>query len=59
MTLGAFVALVQRAFESTQIGGILRTLMRRAYAVIEDVHPASCAGRRRGGAADRCPIRER
>jgi len=39
VTLGAFVALVQRAFESTQIGGILRTLMRRAYAVIEDVHP--------------------
>ncbi len=39
VTLGAFVALVQRAFDSTQIGGILRTLMRRAYAVIEDVHP--------------------
>jgi uncharacterized membrane protein len=39
VTLGAFVALVQRAFESTQIGGILRTLMRRGYAVIEDVHP--------------------
>jgi len=39
VTLGAFVALVQRAFESTQIGGILRTLMRRAYGVIDDVHP--------------------
>ena len=39
VTLGAFVALVQRAFESTQIGGILRTLMRRGFAVIEDVHP--------------------
>jgi uncharacterized membrane protein len=39
ITLGAFVALVQRAFESTQIGGILRTLMRRGHAVIEDVHP--------------------
>ena len=38
-TLGAFVALVQRAFESTQIGGILRTLMRRGYAVIDEVHP--------------------
>jgi len=38
-TLGAFVALVQRAFESTQIGGILRTLMRRGHAVIEEVHP--------------------
>src|SRR4029079_7545948 len=41
VTLGAFVALVQRAFESTQIGGILRTLMRRAFAVIDDVHPRS------------------
>jgi uncharacterized membrane protein len=39
VTLGSFVALVQRAFDSTQIGGILRTLMRRAYAVIDDVHP--------------------
>jgi uncharacterized membrane protein len=38
-TLGAFVALVQRAFENTQIGGILRTLLRRAYAVIDEVHP--------------------
>ena len=39
ITIGAFVALVQRAFESTQIGGILRTLVRRGYAVIEEVHP--------------------
>jgi uncharacterized membrane protein len=39
VTLGAFVALVQRAFENTQIGGILRSLMRRGFAVIEDVHP--------------------
>jgi uncharacterized membrane protein len=39
VTLGAFVALVQRAFELTQIGGIFRGLMRRAGAVIEDVHP--------------------
>jgi uncharacterized membrane protein len=39
VTLGSFVALVQRAFEITQIGGILRALMRRAHAVIEDVHP--------------------
>ena len=39
VTLGAFVALVQRAFESTQIGGILRALLRRGHAVIEDVHP--------------------
>jgi uncharacterized membrane protein len=44
VTLGAFVALVQRAFESTQIGGILRTLMRRAYAVIDDVHPRAAPG---------------
>jgi uncharacterized membrane protein len=39
ITLGVFVALVQRAFESTQIGGILRSLMRRGFAVIEEVHP--------------------
>ena len=39
VTIGAFVALVQRAFESTQIGGILRTLVRRGYAVIDEVHP--------------------
>jgi uncharacterized membrane protein len=43
VTLGAFVALVQRAFESTQIGGILRTLMRRGYAVIDEVHPRDVA----------------
>jgi uncharacterized membrane protein len=39
VTLGAFVALVQRAFELTQIGGIFRGLMRRAGDVIDDVHP--------------------
>jgi uncharacterized membrane protein len=39
VTLGVFVALVQRAFELTQIGGILRALMRRAGAVIDEVHP--------------------
>jgi uncharacterized membrane protein len=39
VTLGVFVALVQRAFESTQIGGILRALLRRGYAVIDEVHP--------------------
>ena len=43
VTLGAFVALVQRAFETTQIGGILRTLMRRGYAVIDEVHPRDVA----------------
>jgi uncharacterized membrane protein len=40
ITIATFVALVQRAFDSTQIGGILRALMRRAHHVIEDVHPA-------------------
>jgi uncharacterized membrane protein len=39
VTIGAFVALVQRAFDSTQVGGILRSLIRRAYRVIDDVHP--------------------
>ncbi|HEY5143110.1 MAG TPA: DUF2254 family protein [Solirubrobacteraceae bacterium] len=39
VTLGAFVLLVQRMFLMIQIGGILRDLMRRAHAVIDDVHP--------------------
>jgi hypothetical protein len=43
VTLGAFVALVQRAFELTQIGGIFRGLMRKAGAVIDDVRPAGAA----------------
>jgi uncharacterized membrane protein len=43
VTLGGFVALVQRAFDLTQIGGILRGLMRRANAVIDDVHPVAAA----------------
>ena len=56
VTLGAFVALVQRAFESTQIGGILRTLMRRAYEVIDDVHPRDApAGDAVAPAADARP----
>lgn len=38
-TLGQFAHLVQRVFESIQIGGILRTLSRRAWQVIDDVHP--------------------
>jgi uncharacterized membrane protein len=38
-TFAVFVALVQRAFDSTQIGGILRGLLRRAHHVVEDVHP--------------------
>ena len=47
ITIGTFVALVQRAFDSTQIGGILRGLMRRAHHVIEDVHPEGERGRAR------------
>ena len=43
VTLGSFVALVQRAFELTQIGGIFRGLMRKAGAVIDDVHPYGAA----------------
>ncbi len=49
ITIGTFVALVQRAFESTQIGGILRSLMRRGYAVIDEVHPRVVPG---GAAAE-------
>ena len=54
VTLGAFVALVQRAFELTQIGGIFRGLMRRVAAVIDDVHPlgAADAGEADGMASD-------
>jgi uncharacterized membrane protein len=54
VTLGAFVALVQRAFELTQIGGIFRGLMRKAGAVIDDVHPrgAADAGHAQGLASD-------
>jgi uncharacterized membrane protein len=43
VTIATFVALVQRAFDSTQIGGILRGLVRRAHQVIEDVHPRAGA----------------
>lgn len=39
-TLAWFAALVQRVFENIQIGGILRTLSRRAWQVIDDVHPS-------------------
>ena len=46
VTLGAFVALVQRAFESTQIGGILRTLMRRGVRRDRRRPPARRRGRR-------------
>lgn len=39
-TLAWFAALVQRAFENIQIGGILRTLGRQAWRAIDDIHPA-------------------
>ncbi|MBJ7458067.1 MAG: DUF2254 domain-containing protein [Thermoleophilaceae bacterium] len=39
-TLAWFAALVQRAFEKIQIGGILRTLSRQAWRAIDDVHPS-------------------
>jgi uncharacterized membrane protein len=38
-TLAWFAALVQRAFENIQIGGILRGLSRQAWKAIDDVHP--------------------
>lgn len=37
--LATFVALVPRAFDNTQIGGILRRLMRLGHAVIDEIHP--------------------
>jgi uncharacterized membrane protein len=40
-TLAWFAALVQRAFENIQIGGILRSLTRKAWQAIDDVHPAA------------------
>jgi uncharacterized membrane protein len=39
VTFASFVALVQRALDSTQIGGIFRTILRRTHHVIRDVHP--------------------
>jgi uncharacterized membrane protein len=51
VTLGGFVALVQRAFDLTQIGGILRGLMARANAAIEDVHPVAAGLRNVAGLA--------
>jgi uncharacterized membrane protein len=48
VTFAVFVALVQRALDSTQIGGILRGLMGRAYQVIEEVHPPGGPGRAGG-----------
>lgn len=43
-TLAQFAALVQRAFESVQIGGILRALGKQGWRVINDVHPTIAAG---------------
>ena len=51
VTLGAFVALVQRAFESTQIGGILRALMRRGLRRDRGRPSARRAEPRRAGPA--------
>lgn len=39
-TLAWFAALVQRAFENIQIGGILRTLGKQAWRAIDDIHPS-------------------
>lgn len=44
-TLAQFAALVQRAFENIQIGGILRSLGRRGWRAINDVHPPPDSGR--------------
>lgn len=40
-TLAWFAALVQRAFENIQIGGILRTVARQAWRAIDDIHPSA------------------
>jgi uncharacterized membrane protein len=50
VTFGVFIALVQRALDRTQIGGIFRTIVRRTYRVIDDVHPLGSAA-----AEDRAP----
>jgi uncharacterized membrane protein len=39
VTFAAFIALVQRALDRIQIGGIFRTIVRLTYRVIDDVHP--------------------
>jgi uncharacterized membrane protein len=45
-TFAAFVALVQRTFDSTQIGGILRGLLQRSLQVVEQAHPLRTGARR-------------
>ena len=39
VTFAGFIALVHRALDSTQIGGILHTIFRRTDEVIRDMHP--------------------
>jgi uncharacterized membrane protein len=39
LTFAGFITLVQRTLDSAQIGGILRTVLRRTHRVIRDVHP--------------------
>lgn len=41
VTFAGFIALVQRALDSTQIGGIFRAIVRRTHHVIRDMHPIS------------------
>lgn len=48
-TFAGFVALVQRTFDSTQIGGILRGLLQSSLRVVEQAHPRR-TGRRRPAA---------
>lgn len=43
-TLAQFAALVQRAFENVQIGGILRSLGKQGWRVVNDVHPPLVVG---------------
>ena len=45
-TFAGFVALVQRTFDSTQIGGILRGLLRSSLQVVEGAHPPRGGPRR-------------
>jgi uncharacterized membrane protein len=39
VTFAGFIALVQRTLDSTQIGGIFRSVLRRTHRVIRDLHP--------------------
>ncbi len=44
VTLAQFAALVQRAFQNVQIGGILRSMGKQSWRVVNDVHPPMTAG---------------